>query len=215
MIAKAKSSFPGRSAKTILVLLFLASAIAASATVYTFFYTNATGTVRAPDVTLAAGTDNSGTCSAYPCATVSISGTSDTATVTLSLFKADAAFSPPPSTYYTNLVQIKDANNAHSIQSISITNVACSNAGGCSVDLGSVTVYYCTAQCTFDSNGGVSGGTQVGHYTFTSAASGSIGGTFPVSIAASATQYVEVVAYAGSGATAGDTVSFKVAMQWV
>ena len=214
MTLEARSLPHGRPAKTILVILLLASAVAASATVYTFFYANTTGTVRAPDVTLAAGTDNSGSCSAYPCATVSIAGTFDTATVALSLFKADATFSPPPSTYYSNLIHIKDATNAHSIQGSSITNVACSNAGGCGVDLGSVTVYYCTAQCTFNSNGAVSGGTEIGSYTYTSATSGSISGTFPVSIAASATHYIEVVAYAGSGAVTGDTISFKVAVQW-
>ena len=209
MIGRFRRGLPSRGLKTTLVLLLLASAVAASATVYSFFYANSTGTVRAPDVTLAAGTDSSGSCSAYPCATVAISGTSDTATVALSIFKADNTFSPPPSTYYTNLVQIKDATNAHSIQSISITNIAQSGS-----DFGSVTVYYCTVQCTFNSNGAVSGGTLVGSYAFTSATSGSIGGTFPQSIGVGATHYIEVVAYAGGSANTGDTISFKVAVQW-
>lgn len=208
-MAKLHSAIFSRSTKTILLLSLLAVAVAGSATVYTFFYSNTTGTVRAPDVTLAAGTDASGSCSVYPCATVAISGTSDTATVALSLFKADGTFSPPPSTYYTNLVQIKDANNAHNIQSISITNIAQSGT-----DFGSVTVYYCTVQCTFNSNGGVSGGTSVGSYAFTTTTSGVISGTFPQSIGVGVTHYIEVVAYAGGSAVLGDTITFKVAVQW-
>ena len=198
-----------RSTKTILVLLLLASAVAASATVYSYFYANTTGTVKTPDVTLVAGTDASGSCTAYPCATVSIAGTSDTATVALSLFKGDSSFSPPPSTYYTNLVKISDSNNAHSILSISITNIAQSGT-----DFGSIAVYYCTTQCTFNSNGAVSGGTSVGSYTITSTASGTVSGTFPQTIGVGATHYIEVIAYAGSSANTGDTISFKVAVQW-
>lgn len=198
-----------RRAKAILAVILSSLVVAASATTYAFFYANTTGTIRSPDVTLAAGTDASGSCSVYPCATVSVPGTSDTATVSLSLFKADATFTPPPSTYYTNLVQIRDATNPHTILSVLVTTVSSSAPG----DFGAVTVYYCSPQCTFDSGGSVVGGTALGSYTFTSAAAGT---AFSGSqaITAGATQYIEVVAYGGSGATAGDTISFKVAVQW-
>ena len=202
---------PLRLTGTTLVLVLLGVSVAASATVYQFFYSNSTATVRAPDLTLAAGTDASGSCSVYPCATVTIAGTSDTATVTLSLFKADATYSPPPSSYYTNLVQVKDANYGHSILGVSITSITATSGN----DFGKVTVYYCTTQCTFDVNGNVNGGTQVGSFPITSTTGGSVSGTFPQSIAASGTHYIEVVAYAGSGATTGDTITFKVAVQWV
>lgn len=193
-----------------LVLFILAVAVAASATVYAYFYANTTGTVRTADLTLAAGGDSSSSCSVYPCASVSISGTSDTATVTLSLFKADATFTPPPQTFYTNLVQVKDANNQHSILGVTITSISSTSSS----DFGKVTVYYCTAQCTFDANGNVNGGTSVGSFSITSTTGGSITG-FPQIISASGTHYIEVVAYAGSSATAGDTITFKVAVQWV
>ena len=212
---RASSRF-GRPAKTILVLLLLASAVAASATVYTLYYANSTGTVRAADVNLLAGPDSSGSCTTYPCDTVTVSGTSDTATVSLSLFKADPAFTPPPSSYYTNLVQVKNANAGagHTVLSVSITSITDTR----STDFGSVTVYYCTVQCTFDSNGNVLTGTSIGSYTFTAATPGTVPGFGAgIAIAASGTHYIEIVAYAGNNAAviAGDTITFKVAVQWV
>lgn len=211
MIRRFGSVLVSRHAKTVMLLFLLTVAVAGSATVYTYMYSSATATVRAPDVTLAAGTDSSASCTAYPCATVAVSGTSDTATITLSLFKADATFSPPPSTYYTDLVQVKDATNPHSILSVSIANVASTSAS----DFGKITVYYCTAQCTFDANGNVVAGTLVGTFAITSTTGGTVSGVFPQSIGAAATHFIEVVAYAGSAATTGDTISFTIAVQWV
>jgi hypothetical protein len=197
---------------TALAVFLVCVTVAASATVYQFFYANSTGTVRSPDVTLAAGGDASGSCTAYPCATVSVPSTSDTATVTLSLFKADATYTPPPSTYYTNLVQVKDANNPHSIIGVTVTSISSTSAN----DFGKIIVYYCTTQCTFDVNGNIASGTSAGSFSITSTAGGSLSGGagFPQSIGVGATQYIEVVAYAGSAATTGDTITFKVAVQW-
>ena len=202
--------FALRSTRLVLVLLLLAVSVAASATVYSYFYANTTGTVRTPDVTLAAGTDSATCTTVYPCATVTISGTSDTATVTLSLFKADASLTPPPTTYYTNLDQVKDTANPHNILSVSVTSIA-STSGS---DFGKITVYYCTTQCTFDSGGNVASGTSIGSYSITSTTGGAIF-SGSQSISAGGTHYVEVVAYAGASATSGDTISFKVAVQWV
>jgi len=194
-------------------LLMLGLVAAASATTYVYFYTNDTATVRTSDVTLAAGADSSGSCTVYPCATVTISGTSDTATVTMSLFKADATFTPPPATYYSNLVQVKSATNAHSIKGVAILGIASTRAA----DFGSVTVYYCTVQTDFNPDGSlVTPANCVGSFTFASTTGGSVSGTFPVSLAAGGTHYIEVLAYAGSGGTvvAGDTITFKIAIQW-
>jgi hypothetical protein len=201
----------GRRSKALLFVLLLSTAGLAVATTYAFIYANTAATVQSPDVTLAAGSDASGSCSVYPCATVGISSTSDTATVTLSLFKSDATFTPPPATYYTSLIQVKDSANTHSIMGVTITSIASTSAN----DFGKITVYYCTAQCTFDSSGAVSGGTAVGSFSITSTTGGSVSGTFPQSIAASGTHFIEVVAYGGSAGSAGDTISFKVALQWV
>lgn len=200
----------GRRSKALLFVLLLSTAGLAVATTYAFIYANTAATVRSPDVTLAAGSDASGSCSVYPCATVGISSTSDTATVTLSLFKSDATFTPPPATYYTSLVKINDATNPHSILGIAVSSISSTSAS----DFGKIAVYYCTVQCTFDYSGAVSGGTLVGSFSITSTTGGVVSGTFPQSISASGTHYIEVVAYAGSTGSAGDLVSFKVSVQW-
>ncbi|HME19313.1 MAG TPA: hypothetical protein VKF15_06245, partial [Nitrososphaerales archaeon] len=70
-----------RIRKIILVLLAVSMVGLAGASVYVFYYVSPTSTIRASDVTLAAGSDSTGSCTVYPCATVSVSGTSDTATV--------------------------------------------------------------------------------------------------------------------------------------
>ncbi len=131
--------------------------------------------------------------------------------MSFSLFKADPTFTPPPATYYTDLVEVKDAGNSHSILGVSVYNVTSTSAN----DFGEVVVYYCTARCTFGPSGSVSGGTSVGSFTMRSATGGNITGTFPQAIAPGGTQYIEVVAYGGSGAALGDQVRFKVAVQWV
>jgi len=183
----------------------------ASASVYVYYYASPTSTIRTADVTLAAGTDASGSCTVYPCATVSISGTSDTATVSLSMFKADSTFTPPPSSYYSNLIQVKDATNAHSIKSVQILGISSTSAN----DFGKIIVYYCTAQTDFNPDGSlVTPGNCVGSFSITSTTGGSVSGSFPVPIAASGTHYIEVAAYGGSSGTVGDTIQFKIAVQW-
>ncbi len=184
----------------------------ASASVYVFFYAGVTATVRTSDVTLAAGTDASVSCTVYPCATVAISATSDTATVSLSMFRADSTYSPAPATYYTNLVQVRDATNAHSILAVTIFGISRTSDS----DFGRIRVYYCTTQTDFNPDGTlVTPSNCVGSFSVTSLTGGAITGTFPVGISPGNPHYIEVVAYAGSSATVTDTVQFKVAIQWV
>jgi hypothetical protein len=201
--------------KLILVLIAVSMIGLASASVYVYYYVSPTSTVKAPDVTLAAGSDASGSCTVYPCATVSISGTSDTATVSMSMFKADSTFTPPPSSYYSNLIQVKDATNAHSIKSVQILGISSTRAA----DFGTIIVYYCTAQTDFNPDGTLVTPSNCDSFSITSTTGGSVSGasfTFPVSITAGSTHYIELVAYAGSGGTvvAGDTIQFKIAVQW-
>lgn len=197
--------------RILLPLLTIGLVGTAVASVSAYFYSNATATVRAPDVTLAAGPDGSGSCTAYPCAAVSISGTSDTATVGMSMFRADSAFTPPPSSYYSNLIQVKDATNTHSIESVQILGISSSSPS----DFGEIKVYYCTAQTEFNPSGTlVTPVNCVGSFAITSATGGSVSGAFPVSITAGSTQYIELVAYAGSSGSTGDTITFKIAVQW-
>jgi hypothetical protein len=209
LIKRLRSTFFSKSTRTVLVLFLLVAAAAASATIYEFFYATAAGSVQSPDVTLAKGTDASSTCSVYPCATVSVSPTSDTATVTLSVFKGDTTYTPIPSTYYANLVLVKDAANSHSILGVTVSSITVTSSS----DFGKVVIYYCTTQCTFGPSGSIASGTAVGSFVMTSTTGGTITG-FPQSITAGATHYLEVVAYAGSGASTTDTISFQVAVQW-
>jgi hypothetical protein len=210
-----KGLLRSRYAKVITVLLLLSLTASAVATVYTFYYANVTSAIKAPDLTLVAGRDSTSSCSAYPCATVTVASTGDVATVTMSMFPADTSFSPPPASYYSDLINVTDANNAHSIKAVqiySITNAANLGTGG------QITVYYCTAQTEFAVTGSLVTSTNCDSYSFTSTGStGTVSGTitFPLSISAGTKQYIELAAYAGSGTTVGNTVSFSIAVQWV
>lgn len=197
--------------KVLLVVLILGSASGAAALTYSYYYANSTATVRTPDVTLAAGTDASGSCSAYPCSTVNVPATGDTATVSLSFFPANTGASPVPASYYSNLVQIKNSGSgAHTITGISVFSF-----GGTLSAVGQVTVYYCTTQTEFSVSGSLSG--CQGSYSFdSSVTTGTVGTAFTgsQSIGAGATQYIEIKAYASSTATAGQSVTFEVAVEW-
>ena len=75
-------------------------------------------------------------------------------------------------------------------------------------------VYYCTTQTEFNSSGSlVTPANCVGSFSIVSTTGGSVAGTYPVSIAAGAVQYIEIVAYAKSTATTG-SVTFNIAIQW-
>jgi hypothetical protein len=197
----------------VFVALFLISLVAtAVATVYVFYYTSATSTVRTPDVKLAAGPDITGvsSCTPYPCAFGSLDSTGDVLTVTISFFPANTGASPIPATYYSNIGQIVNSGTgSHSIKSIQVLNI-----GGTTTDLGAIIVYYCATQTEFTA-AGTPVSACVGSYSITSSTGGPLTGTYPQTIAASATQYIEIVAYAASGASASTSVTFQIAVQWV
>ncbi|HKW05052.1 MAG TPA: hypothetical protein VJN71_07120 [Nitrososphaerales archaeon] len=195
------------------IALFLFAAllvVSATASVYVFFYQNTTATVQTSDLKLYAGSDSTATCTAYPCAHVAISSTGDVATVSMSMFAAGTAFSPVPASYYSNVTAIKNTGTtSHSIKSVQITNVADPSS-----NLGQIMVYYCTTQTEFNSSGSlVTPANCVGSFSIVSTTGGSVAGTYPVSIAAGAVQYIEIVAYAKSTATTG-SVTFNIAIQW-
>lgn len=205
--------FRSKRAKLIAALFLVGLVASASASILAFFYASTTSTVRASNLNLAAGADSSSSCSVYPCATVTISGTSNTATVSLSMFKADATtYNPPPSSYYSNLIQIVDSTNAHSILSVQISSISATSSN----DFGKITVYYCTTQTEFTASGSlVTPSNCVGSYSITSTTGGSFSGSFPVSISAGSTQYIELAAYAGSSGSTSDTITFNIAVEWV
>jgi hypothetical protein len=208
-----KHLYRGKFGKIFIVLLICGMVATAGATVYVFYYTVGTATARTPDVQMLVGGDNSASCSQYPCVTESVASTHDVLTATLSFFPAATTASPIPATYYSSFAEVKNtaASGSHSIISVQILNI-----GGTTADLGSITVYYCTAQSEFTAAGAlVTPASCVGSFAITSGTGGSVSGTFPQSIAAGATQYIEVVAYAASGASASTSVTFQIAVQWV
>ena len=202
--------YHSRYGKVLTALFLLALVATAGATVYVFFYTSGTSTVRTPDVTMVAGADVGGSCSAYPCASGSVDSTGDVLTVTISFFPSNTGATPVPASYYSDLGHIHNGGSgAHSIKSVQILNIA-----GTTADLGSITIYYCTSQTEFTAAGSPASAC-VGSFSITSSTGGSLSGTYPQSIAASGTQYLEIAAYAASGATAATSVTFQIAVQWV
>ena len=196
--------FHSKYGKLIPALLLTAMVLTAAAAVFELFYVNTTATVRGNDVSLVVGSDARVSCTVYPCATVSISGTSDFATVSLSFAKS-APNNPQPSTYYTDLVEVHDAANGHTISSVSVMSPVTATSGS---DFGKITVYYCSAQ-TDDPATNCPNKLDI-------TSTGSTGAVFSGADALSPgdVRYIEIVAFAGSGATNGDAVSFNLQVQW-
>jgi hypothetical protein len=205
---KAVRALYGSKLGKLLPVLVVAGLMAtASATVFVVYYGSATATVASSDLTLVAGADASGSCSTYPCATVAIASTNDFATIGVN-FAASATDSPQPSTYYTNLLKLHNGGTgSHTIQSITISGVTDSSSS-----LGSITMYYCTAQTDAPA-----GSASCASFAITNTSGGSLSGNsiLPQSLAAGSTGYFEVIAYAASSATAGHTVTFNLQVQWV
>jgi len=196
--------FHSKYGKIIPALLLTAMIITATAAVFELFFVSTTATVRSNDVSLYAGSDANATCSVYPCATVTIAGTRDFATVSLSFAKSSTN-TPQPSTYYTNLTVIRDTANSHTISTVKVIPTITATSAN---DFGKITVYYCAAQ-TDDPATNCPNKLDI-------TSTGSTGTVFSGSdvLSAGTNRYIEIVAYAGSSATAGDTVSFNIQVQW-
>ncbi len=202
-----RAIFSSKLGKLIPILVIAGLVAAASSTVFTLYYGNATATVKTPDVTLVAGPDASGSCTAYPCATVAIASTNDFATIGLSFFPS-VSNSPQPATYYTNLLQVHNGGaTAHTINSVTIGSVTDSLSS-----LGSITVYYCSAQTNTPATSA-----NCDSFAITSTTGGSLSGhsILPQTLAAGVTAYIEIVAYASSTATATHTTNFTATISWI
>jgi len=203
MIARMRERTSRLNSKTgkILGVLLLSMLMAtASASVFVNYYGDATATVQTPDVQLAAGTDHGGT--GYPSASVVVAATYDYAAIGISLF-ASATNTPQPATYFTDLLNIDNPSaTARTVNSVTISNIVDTNS-----ILGSIVVYYCTSQTDDPANN------NVGSYAITSTTGGEVLGSSQA-LGAGVTHYIEVVAYAASTATVGQSVTFDIAIQW-
>jgi hypothetical protein len=175
-----------------------------SAAVFTMYYANFTATAKTPDVRLIAGLDNGAT-TAPPMATVSVASTYDFATIGFTMFPS-ASNTPQPQTYYTDLLNITNVGATnHTINSITLSSITGA------ANLGSITIYYYATQ-TDDPVGG----SPVGSVTLTSSSTGSYTLITNQGLAAGATNYIEIVAYAASTATPDtSTVTFTTSINWV
>jgi hypothetical protein len=201
---KIKSTHISKKVKLVVPILAILLVVGSvSAAVITVFYTQSTATVKTPDIQLVAGPDGAGG-TTFPSATVTVASTHDYANVAFSLFPS-ATNTPQPATYYTNLLQITNVGTAsHTIKSITITSLSGAT------NLGNVTIYYYAAQTDSPTTG-----TPIGSTSLISSS------TAPVTvfsgsqaIAASATNYIEIVGYAASTASAGSTIGFTVSINW-
>ena len=176
----------------------------ASAAIFTMYYTSSTATVKTPDVQLLAGSDSTTSPTVYPAATVTVASTKDYAGVSFSLFPS-ATNTPQPATFYTDLVEIKNTGTAaHTLNSITISSITgASNLGG-------LTIYLYATQTNSPETG-----TPIASMILTSTSTGTVTLLGSASsLAAGATDYVEVVGYAASGAAVGSTVGFATAISW-
>jgi len=185
------------------VLLLSMLMATASASVFVNYYGDATATVRAPDLQLIAGSDDGGT--GYPSATVTVAATDDYAAIGISLF-ASATNSPQPATYFTDLLQIYNSAAAtdRTVNSVTISNIVDTNS-----ILGKIVVYYCDTQTDDPATDAIDS------FEITSTTGGNVLLTAgPQLIPFGEYDYIEVVAYAADTATAGQAVTFDIAIQW-
>ncbi|MDG7007220.1 MAG: hypothetical protein JRN06_03115 [Nitrososphaerota archaeon] len=207
-----KALYGSKAGKILPVLIIAGLVASASASVFVVYYGNATATVKTPDVQLIAGGDASSSSSYKP--TVSVSNTSDYASIGITLFpsafKANPIVAPQPGIYYTDLLEVKNTGaTTHDVNSIAVTNVVDSSSS-----LGEIDVYYCPTQTNAPTT------TSCELYKILTAgaspATGSV--TFPVTLGTSSptnTNYIEIVAHAKAGATVSSTVAFDLQISWV
>ena len=105
---------------------------------------------------------------------------------------------------------------AHTINSVKLSNFA-GLANLAASPNGGITVWYCTTQTEFNPDGTlVTPGNCVGSATIYSGSTGVLSlANFPSPLAASSKGYIEIYGSALSTATAGSTVTFNIAIQWL
>jgi hypothetical protein len=170
-----------------------------SAAVFTQYYANTTATVKTPDLTLTAGSDDVDSPTIFPAIDAEVTGVG-TATIAMSLFK-DAK------TYYTDALTLtNDGTENHDITGASITVTDVSK-------LGEVTVYLYSTQTDTPSTTDC-----IAYATLTSASTGTVSFTLVAAsyptLATDDVLTIEIVGNAGASASAADTVTFKINLNW-
>ena len=199
-----KALYGSKVGKILPVLVIAGLVATASASVFVLYYGSATATVGTNDIALAAGSDSTACTTNFPCITVTPSSPiADTATIAMNL-GTDTATSPQPETYFTDAMHIVNSGpNTRTINSITVSSIGSTHPA----DFGSITVYYCTSQSDTPAT------SCAGSFAITSTTGGTVSGGAQT-IASAGTGYIEIVGFAGSGATGGDTITFNVQISW-
>ena len=149
-------------------------------------------------VAFVANADGSAVCASYPCERVTILNPT-TAQVSLSL-GIESVESLQAETYYTDLLGISNPTTSTlTITSVTIADVHETRVG----DIGSISVYYCSAQ-TDDPRASCAG-----VYTMSGPSGGPVF-TAEDPLAPGATRCLELVGFAGPLAHPGDVISFTI-----
>lgn len=193
---RALSPPSGQSFAKLLLFLLLSGALLGAV--------SPASSTSAPGLTLVAGSDRQcGYQPVYPCATVSIGNSGTSATLGIS-FSASDVSNPQPATYYTDLLEVHNQGTEYRItDSISISGITGAQY------LGSIMVYYCTAQTNDPANS-----VSCAKFDIVTSTGGYLTGNdvLPGSIGPGGIGYLEFVAYASATASSGDTVTFSVTM---
>jgi hypothetical protein len=209
-----KHFFNSKLGKLIPILLIALLIGTASSTVYQFYTGAATATVQTPDLILRAGTDSSGSCTTYPCATVTVaSPTSDFATIGLSFFASNTN-TPQPASYYSNLTTIQNHRTGGASHTIKLITAKIT-AGA--ANLGGITIYYCATQTEFNPDGTPASACS-GSISLTSGSAGWVSSSAFSSTLTNGVHsmgYIEVYAWAVGTASQGVTCTFQLGIQWL
>ena len=210
-VKKAMKTLYGSKAGKILPVLIIAGLVAtASASVFVAYYGTATATAQNNDVTLVAGSDSATCTTNTPCVNVAVGPQNDFATITMNLGIQSTHVGAQPESYFTNVLKINNPTaNAHSLTGVFVTSATASAASF----YGQITVYMCATQtntpATSCTNAYTIGADVSSPQTVFS-------GTNSLGTSGSTPAYIELVGYAGSGATAGSTsLTFNLQFTWV
>lgn len=211
---KLRAFFHSKTGKIIPILLIALLIGTASSTVYQYYTAAATATVQTPDLVLRAGTDSTGTCTVYPCATVTVSSTNDFATIGLSFFPS-VANTPQPASYYSNLTTIQNHRTGGATHTIKLIEAKVISGA---TNLGGINIYYCTTQTEFNPDGSVvtPANCITTPVSLTSSSSGWVSsGSLSLALANGihSMGFIEVYAWAASAASG--TVTFQLGIQWL
>ncbi len=198
-----KALYGSKLGKILPVLIIAGLVTTASASVFVIYYGSGTATAQTNNVSLVVGGDDHGSAcgTITPCVHTTLSGSADSAAISLNL-GIESSGVPQPQTYFTDVLELNNAGSTSRTVTTSITSATQSGTF-----YGSLTIYYCTAATTNpvgDANCTTNGAITSDISSTTTVASGK-------TLAASGTGYIAIVGWASAAAS---SESFDLQCQW-